>query len=137
MAQDNLILSLNIQPLFNEELTSLGDSPTDARIGELLRLQLLLDGPSLSLDKIRTYVGERLQVLYPLDYHVYRRRWEQLASGVRRDDANWPKLNYLEWRQAVDALVEGVRLAEIMAEAESLKVREWRSMLMVGPEWEN
>lgn len=108
---------------------------SDARIGELLRLQVLLDGPSLSHDEIRAYVAERLETLYPLDYHVYRRRWEQLASGAVPGDASWPRLNYLEWRQAMDALGEEMRLAEMLGAGESAKAAEWRSLLMAGPEW--
>ena len=110
---------------------------TDARIGELLRLQVLLEGPSLSHDEIRTYVADRLEALYPLDYHIYRKRWEQLASGAVPGDANWPRLNYLEWRQAVDALAEEVRLAEMLGEGESRKAKEWRSLLMAGSEWDD
>lgn len=108
----------------------------DARIGELLRLQVLLEGPSLSLDEIRAYVVEHLETLFPLDYHVYRKRWEQLASGAVGGDANWRRLNYLEWRQAVNALAEELRLAEMLGEGETRKAKEWRSLLMAGPEWD-
>jgi hypothetical protein len=108
----------------------------DARIGELLRLQVLLDGPDLSLNDLRAYLVERLEALYPLDYHVYRRRFEQLAAGEVPGDAHWPRLNYLEWRRAMDALAEEVRLAEMMGEEESRKAREWRALLMAGPECE-
>ena len=45
-----------------------------ARIGELLRLRLWLDQPDLDLATVRSYVAERLERLYPIDYHVYRRR---------------------------------------------------------------
>ena len=85
-----------MQSLSDKELTPLDDSPADALIGELLRLQVLLEGPGLSLDQIRTYVAERLELLYPLDYHVYRRRWEQLATGAVTGDANWLRLKYLD-----------------------------------------
>lgn len=108
----------------------------DARIGELLRLQVLLDGPRFAVGEIRDYIAERLEAIYPLDYHVYRRRWEQLASGAVSGDANWPRLNYLEWRQALDALAEEMRLAEMLGEGESSKAVEWRSLLMAGPEWD-
>jgi hypothetical protein len=66
-------------------------SETGARIGELLRLQVLLDGPCLAHDEIRAYVADRLEALYPLDYHAYRRRWAQLASGKVAGGANWPR----------------------------------------------
>jgi hypothetical protein len=109
----------------------------DARIGELMRLQALLEGPSLSLDEIRTYVAERLEVLFPLEFHVYRRRWEQLAAGAVAGCSNWPRLNYLEWRHAVDGLAEELQLSEMLGEGESRKAGEWRSLLMTGPEWES
>ena len=84
---------------------------------------------------ISTTDAERLEALYPLDYHIYRTRWEQLASGAVPGDASWPRLNYLEWRQAVDALAEEARLAEILGEGLSRKAQNWRSLLMAGPEW--
>lgn len=49
-------------------------SATDARIGGLLRLQVLLEGLDATLDSLRAYLVERLESIYPLDYHVYRRR---------------------------------------------------------------
>lgn len=108
----------------------------DARIGELIRLQTLLEGPGLSLDESRTYVAEQLEVLYPLEFHVYRRRWEQLATGAVARCSNWPRLNCLKWRHAVSALAEEIRLAEILDEGESRRASKWRSLLMTGPEWE-
>ena len=45
-----------------------------ARIGELTRLALWLEQPGLTLDDVRRYVAERLERLYPLDFHVYRQR---------------------------------------------------------------
>jgi hypothetical protein len=110
-------------------------SAADARIGELLRLQVLLDGPEISLADLRAYLITRLEALYPLDYHIYRQRFEQLAAGEKTGDANWPRLNYLEWRQAVEALAEEVRLAEMLGEGESRKAQKWRSLLLVGLEW--
>lgn len=107
----------------------------EARIGELLRLQALLEDPDATLNGRRSYLVERLAALYPLNYHVYRRRWEQLAAGEAPGDANWPRLNYLEWRRAVDALAEEARLAKMMGEEGSAWAREWRAMLMVGPAW--
>jgi hypothetical protein len=46
-----------------------------ARAGELLRLHIFLDQPDLTVDAIRLYVLDRLDLVYPLDYYVYRRRW--------------------------------------------------------------
>jgi hypothetical protein len=75
---------------------------TAARIGELLRLHLFLDQPDLDLAAVRAYVADRLQRLYPLDYHVYRQRWhdrgERLAPG--------PLLSFLEWWPLVQELEE-------------------------------
>ena len=113
------------------------DSPfliADARYGELLRLQFLLDDPTFTLDKLREYVAERSEEIYPQDYHVYRRRWQQLATGHVPGAANWPKLEYLEWRRIVDALSEELRLLELTDEPESAQAKEWRAMLMLDPE---
>lgn len=47
---------------------------TAARIGELLSLHLWLDQPDLDLAAVRSYVADRLERLYPIDYHVYCQR---------------------------------------------------------------
>lgn len=96
---------------------------------------MLLDDPDATLNGLRSYLVERLEALYPLGYHVYRRRWERPAGGMP-GDANWPRLNYLEWCHAVDALAEEVQLAEMMEQGESARASEWRAMLMIGPAWE-
>ena len=56
---------------------------TAARIGELLRLQIILEQPDLTRFDVRLYLADRLAALYPLDYHVYVRRWRALAPGAR------------------------------------------------------
>lgn len=66
---------------------------TAARIGELLCLHLLLDQPDLTLFDVRLYLADRLANLYPLDYHVYVRRWRGLAPGAEPG----PLLGFLEW----------------------------------------
>jgi len=38
-----------------------------ASIGELLRLQIILDQPDLTLFDVRLYLADRLADLYPLD----------------------------------------------------------------------
>lgn len=106
----------------------------DARYGELLRLQFLLDDPSFTLDKLRDYVAERTEEVYPHEYHIYRQRWQQLATGHTQGSAQWPKLEYLEWRRVVDALGEELRLLELTGEDESTQAREWRAMLMLDAE---
>lgn len=106
----------------------------DARYGELLRLRFLLDNPNFTLEKLHDYVVERTEEIYPHEYHVYRRRWEQLATGHTQGSANWPKLEYLEWRRIVDALSEELRLMELTGEEESAQAREWRAMLMLDDE---
>lgn len=105
----------------------------DARYGELLRLQFLLDDPNFTLEKLRDYIDERTEEVFPQEYHVYRRRWEQLAIGSRPGSARWPKLEYLEWRRIVDALSEELRLLELTEEEESEQAKEWRAMLMLDP----
>ena len=105
----------------------------DARYGELLRLQFMLDDPSFTLDKLRDYITERTQEIYPQEYQVYRRRWERLATGRTQGSAQWPKLEYLEWRRIVDALTEELGLSDLLDEAESAQAKEWRAMLMLDP----
>lgn len=106
----------------------------DARYGELLRLQFMLDDPSFTLDKLRDYIVERTEEVYPQEYHVYRRRWERLATGNTQGSAQWPKLEYLEWRRIVDALTEELGLSDLLDEAESTQAKEWRAMLMLDQE---
>ncbi len=105
----------------------------DARYGELLRLQFMLDDPSFTLDKLRDYIAQRAEQIYPQEYHIYRRRWEQLATGNTQGSAHWPKLEYLEWRRIVDALTEELHLSDLLDEEESTQAKEWRAMLMLDP----
>jgi predicted RNase H-like nuclease len=103
----------------------------DARYGELLRLQFLLDDPNFTIEKLREYVIERTEEVYPHEYHVYRRRWERLAIGSTQGSAHWPKLEYLEWRRIVDALSEELGLSDLLNEGETAQAREYRAMLML------
>jgi hypothetical protein len=103
----------------------------DARYGELLRLQFLLDDPNFTIEKLREYVAERTEEVYPHEYHVYRRRWERLAIGSAQGSAHWPKLEYLEWRRVVDALSEELSLSDLLDEGETAQAREYRAMLML------
>ena len=105
----------------------------DARYGELLRLQFMLDDPGFTLDKLRDYITERTEEIYPQEYHVYRRRWERLATGSTPGSAQWPKLEYMEWRRIVDALADELRLSDLLDEEESTQAKEWRAMLMLDP----
>ena len=99
---------------------------TAARIGELLRLHLFLDQPDLDLAAVRAYIADRLQRLYSLDYHVYRRRWhdrgERLAPG--------PLLTFLEWWPLVQELEERATVAAIVGEVDG-RVGELRRVLLV------
>ena len=106
----------------------------DARYGELLRLRFLLDDPNFTLEKLHDYIVERTEEIYPHEYHVYRRRWAQLAAGHTQGSANWPKLEYLEWRRVGDALSEELRLLELTGEEESAQAKEWCAMLMLDDE---
>lgn len=87
---------------------------TAARIGELLRLQLWLDQPDLDLAAVRAYVVDRLQRLYPLDDHVYRRRWH--ARGERQ--APGPLLPFLAWWPLVQELAARAAVAEMVGEVD-------------------
>ena len=99
---------------------------TAARIGELLRLHLWLDQPDLDLAAVRAYIADRLQRLYSLDYHVYRRRWhdrgERLAPG--------PLLTFLEWWPLEQELGERAMVGEVDGRVEELRrvllVEEWQ-----------
>lgn len=65
--------------------------PTAARIGELLCLQLLLEQPDLTRFDVGLYLADRLAALYPVDYHVYVRRWRALAVwALLRAAAGFP-----------------------------------------------
>jgi hypothetical protein len=103
----------------------------DARYGELLRLQFMLDDPNFDIVRLREYLDERTEEVYPPEYHTYRRRWEQLAAGRTEGPAQWPKLAYMEWRRVVDALAEELRLAELLDEGETAQAREYRAALML------
>jgi hypothetical protein len=116
-----------------EIMTDIALLIADARYGELLRLQFLLDDPNFTLDKLRDYIAEHAEEIYPHEYHVYRRRWQQLATGHTPGSAQWPKLAYLEWRRIVDALSEELRLLELTQEPDSAQAKEWRAMLMLDP----
>jgi hypothetical protein len=89
-----------------------------ARAGELLRLHLFLDQPDLTLDAVRLYVLDRLDQVYPLDYHVYRRRWHACAPG----EEPGPLLGFLEWVGLVSRWAERAEFAELMGEVAGLEV---------------
>ena len=77
---------------------------------------------------MRLYVLDRLDQVYPLDYHVYRRRWHALAPG----EEPGPRLGFLEWYGLVSRWEERAGLAELMGEtAEGAEVEEWRRVLLV------
>ena len=97
-----------------------------ARIGELLRLRLWLDQPDLDLAAVRAYVADRLERLYPIDYHVYRRRWHDLGAH----QAPGTMLSFLEWWPLVQELMERAAVAEMVGEADP-RVGELRRMLLV------
>jgi hypothetical protein len=100
---------------------------TAARIGELLRLQILLDQPGLTIFDVRLYLADRLADLYPLDYHVYVRRWRALAPG----EGPGPLLGFLEWWPLVEELAERATVVEMVGEGDE-RVKELRAVLLVG-----
>ena len=85
-----------------------------ARIGELTRLALWLEQPGLSLDDVRRYVAERLERLYPLDFHVYRNRWQALEAEGRPG----PLLGFLEWWPLAQELAEWAAVARMLGEVD-------------------
>ena len=77
---------------------------------------------------MRLYVLDRLDQVYPLDYHVYRRRWHALTPG----EEPGPLLGFLEWYGLVSRWAERAGFAELMGErAEGVEVEEWRRVLLV------
>lgn len=96
-----------------------------ARIGELTRLALWLEQPGLSLDDVRRYVAERLERLFPLDFHVYRQRWQALDDGSRPG----PLLSFLEWWPLAQELAERATVAEMVGEVDG-RVGELRGVLL-------
>ena len=95
------------------------------RIGELLRLRLWLDQPDLDLAAVRVYVADRLERLYPIDYHVYRRRWHDLGAH----QAPGTLLSFLERWPLVQELTERATVAALVGEADS-RVGELRRVLL-------
>jgi hypothetical protein len=89
---------------------------TAARIGELLRLQIILEQPDLTPFDLRLYLADRLDDLYPLDYLVYVRRWRGLAPGAEPE----PLLGFLEWWPLVAELTERAAVAEMIGEGDEL-----------------
>ena len=85
-----------------------------ARIGELTRLALWLEQPGLTLDDVRHYVAERLERLYPLDFHIYRQRWQALDDDARPG----PLLAFLEWWPLAQELAERAAVAEMVGEVD-------------------
>jgi hypothetical protein len=98
-----------------------------AGIVELLCLQLHLDQPNLTLFDVRLYLADRLAALFPLDYHVYVRRWRGLAPGAEPG----PLPGFLEWWPLVEELTESTALAEMIGAGDA-RVEELRRVLLVG-----
>ena len=96
-----------------------------ARIGELTRLALWLEQPGLSLDDVRCYVAERLERLYPLDFHIYRQRWQALEDGGRPG----PLPTFLEWWPLAQELAERAAVAGMLGEEDG-RVGELRRVLL-------
>jgi len=96
------------------------------RIGELTRLALWLEQPGLTLDDVRHYVAERLEHLYPLDFHSYRQRWQALDDGSRPG----PVLSFLEWWPLAQELAERAAVAGMLGEVDG-RVEALRGVLLV------
>ena len=93
-------------------------SPQEARISELLRLQMVIQ----SGDDVTAYVQERLEQLYPPEYKEYQRRWHTLSE----DDRPGRLLDFVDWRVLVIELAEQMQLAELLGEplgTHSLQIR--------------
>jgi hypothetical protein len=80
---------------------------------------------------VRLYVLDRLDQVYPLEYHVYRRRWHACAPG----EEPGPLLGFVEWYAVVRQWAERAGFAEVLGEtAEGVEVEEWRRVLLVDGE---
>jgi|GEM_PF-2473896 len=100
-----------------------------ARIGELTRLALWLEQPDLTADDVRQYVAERLERLYPIDYHVYRQRWQALEADSRPG----PLLSFLDWWPLAQELAERVVVAGMLGEEDERVGELRRELLAAGP----
>jgi len=100
-----------------------------ARIGELTRLALWLEQPDLTLDDVRYYVADRLERLYPLDYHVYRQRWQALDADIRPG----PLLDFLDWWPLAQELAERATVAAMLGE-EDKRMDALRQVLLAEEE---
>jgi len=87
-------------------------NPTSARIGELLRLQALLDTPDIAFDDVRAYISTRIETLLPPAYLVYRRRWHTLSPG----EEPGPLLGYAAWQELAEKLKEIINMADLLDE---------------------
>ncbi len=96
-----------------------------ARIGELTRLALWLEQPGLTLDDVRRYVADRQERLYPIDYHVYRQRWQALEADSRPG----PLLSFLDWWPLAQELVERATVAGLLGEVDGRVGELWRVLL--------
>ncbi|MCB0026169.1 MAG: hypothetical protein KDD91_24220 [Caldilinea sp.] len=96
-----------------------------ARIGELTRLALWLEQPDLTLDDVRHYVADRLERLYPLDFHVYRNRWQALDVDARPG----PLLTFLDWWPLAQELAERATVAAMLGE-EDKRMEALRRVLL-------
>lgn len=100
-------------------MNSLIDQPWAILVGRLSVLERmqadLLSEPNVTIEDVRVYVADLTEYLLPLDYHVYRRRWQALPDGA----ALGPLLSFPEWYPLVEELDEIGRLAEMLEEAPS------------------
>jgi len=84
--------------------------------------------PSPSTPCACRYLLDRLDQVYPLDFHVYRRRWHALAPG----EEPGPLLGFLEWHARVSQWEERTAFAELLGEAaEGEQVEALRRVLLV------
>lgn len=101
------------------------------RLDELARLLDYLESDNLTVDAVRAHVAERIEVLLPVEYHVYRRRWQALLGGTEPG----PLLPFPEWQALTTEMEEIDRLAEMLDEpAEGQRWDALRRLLLVADE---
>lgn len=103
-------------------------NPISARIGELFRLQALLDTPDVTIAELRAYITERIETLLPPAYLLYRQHWQALLP----DEAPGPLMGYAEWSEVAARLQEIIDVADMLdEEPEGARVEVLQRMLLV------
>lgn len=106
-------------------------NPISARIGELLRVQALLDTPGFTIEDLHAYIIERVESLLPPAYLLYRRRWQALPP----DKVPGPLMGYGAWSEVAAQLQGIIDTADLLdEEPEGERVAALQRVLLVEEE---